>query len=211
MAREIFVEGVQYTEIGIEEYFIEGVQVNEDQDQAQGDPFLPQSHEFDSRIYFPIPRIAELPFYVNRWELADSELPVIHQLKAQDVKPFLLPRIADLQVPPNDLTIILRSVKPEVTYSHLFNTFTTPVVEVSNLESGIQNKLPLVDVEKPVGNSLHLFDTFIFPVTRVSNLDSGIQNKLPLIFAKPVGTSFHLQQYDCLILLLDLQALIIHK
>lgn len=31
MAREIGVEGVQYTEIGTEEYGIEGVQANEDQ------------------------------------------------------------------------------------------------------------------------------------------------------------------------------------
>ena len=31
MAREIFIEGVQYTEDGGEEYFIEGVQANEDQ------------------------------------------------------------------------------------------------------------------------------------------------------------------------------------
>jgi len=37
MAREIFTAGVQYTEDGEEEYFVQGVQVNEDQAAAADD------------------------------------------------------------------------------------------------------------------------------------------------------------------------------
>ncbi len=40
MAREIFVNGVQFTEEGEEEYFIWGLQVNEDQ-PAAGDGIFP--------------------------------------------------------------------------------------------------------------------------------------------------------------------------